>query len=90
MRRARGAEPPKKEPPPWPTWGTLSHFGRISLFDTLAANATFTPAEAESFNAARADYYRHQIPPSRKVVNLFNRASRQLWEAGWRTEAKAA
>lgn len=88
LRRARGEEPPKREPAPWPTWGVLSHFGRLGMFDTIATAATFTAAEAESFGVARADYYRHQIPPSRKVVNLFNRASRDLWNSGWRPETE--
>ncbi len=80
---------PKKEPPPWPTWGTLSHFGRIGQLDAIKAAGCIPAEDGERFAAFHADYYRHQIPPGRKTINLFNAACRSLWEMGARSEEAA-
>ncbi len=68
----------KKEAPPWPTWGTLSHFGRIGQLDAIKAAGCILAGDGKRFAAFQADYHRHQIPPGRKTINLFKAACRRL------------
>lgn len=90
MRQARGEEKPKKEPPPWPTWGTLSHFGKLACMDAILRDGGLTPAELEAFREFHGPYYRSQ-EWTRKGANAFNRHIRTMWERGWRlVEEKAA
>ncbi|WP_237482647.1 hypothetical protein [Lichenibacterium dinghuense] len=79
-----------REPPPWPTWAKLSHFGRLGMLDVVVAEAALTETEAETMTAFRAAYYRHQITPGGKLIRVFNAACRNLWDRGWRPEQKAA
>ena len=89
MRRARGEQRPKKEPPPWPTWGTLSHFGKLACMDAILRDGDLSPTDLKAFRAFHGPYYRNQ-EWSRKDVNTFNRHIRTMWERGWRPQEKAA
>ena len=80
----------KREPSPWPTWGTLSHFGRLGMFEEIVAQAALTDDERKRLGAAQDIYRRQQIPPSTRDQRTFNAACRNLWERGWRPEEKAA
>ncbi len=80
---------PKKEPSPWPTWGTLSHFGKLAWMDAILRDGGLSATDLETFRAIRAPYYRSQ-EWTRKGANAFNRHVRIMWERGWRPEEKAA
>ena len=89
-RRAAGETPkPRREPSPWPTWGTLSHFGRLGMFATILSEAALLPEEHARLTTAHEVYRRQQIPPSGKDQRAFNAACRDLWQRGWRPEKAA-
>ncbi len=80
---------PKKEPPPWPTWGTLSHFGRIGQLDAIkAAGCIAGRRMARRFAAFRADLWpvlprSRREPESRQPVQRGTAAA--IWERDGRT-----
>ncbi len=79
-----------RTPPPWPTWGTLSHFGKLACMDAILRDGGLSPAELEAFRAFHGPYYRNQ-EWTRKGANAFNRHIQTMWERGWRlVEEKAA
>ncbi len=78
-----------RQPPPWPTWGTLSHFGKLARMDAILRDGGLSEAETEAFRAIYGPYYRAQ-EWSRKGVKVFNRHVQTMWERGWRPEEKAA
>ena len=78
-----------RQPPPWPTWGTLSHFGKLAWMDAILCDGGLSEAETEAFRTIHGPYYRNQ-EWSRKAANVFNRHVQIMWERGWRPEEKAA
>ena len=79
-----------RTPPPWPTWGTLSHFSKLACMDAILRDGGLSDVELEAFRAIHGPYYRNQ-EWTRKGANIFNRHVRIMWERGWRmVEEKAA
>ena len=58
----------KREPSPWPTWSTLSHFGRLAMMKEIKVHGRFKRAEAEEFAAFYRVYYTQQCGATRKTT----------------------
>lgn len=85
----QAARKPKREPSPWPTWGALSHFGKLAWMDAILRDGGLSAIDLEAFRAFHGPYYRNQ-EWTRKGANAFNRHVRTMWERGWRPEGRAA